>query len=75
MVDPQILEILQSDQQLDQIVFDFLEVEGVKEGLREGTVTMKGLNLKYSITMWVISSWTNRLTNLGKLLLPFTIYR
>jgi hypothetical protein len=36
---------------------------------------MKGLNLKYSSTMWVISWWTNRLTNLGRFYLFLTSNR
>jgi hypothetical protein len=34
MVDPQIFEVLESDQKLVDVVLDFLDAEGVEERLR-----------------------------------------
>lgn len=55
MVDAQFLEILEADEQLVDVVLDLLNAEGIEEGLHSRGGTMKGLNLKYSKTMWVMS--------------------
>jgi hypothetical protein len=36
-------------------MFDILNGKGVEKGLNEKKSTIKGLNLKYSKTIWVIS--------------------
>lgn len=76
MINSQIFQILQPTKQLPQIIFDVLKTESMKESLNKILLfTMNGLNLKYSITIWVISSCTNKLTNFGKLDFPFTNYK
>lgn len=55
VVDAKLLEIPEPEQELIDIVADLLEGESVEEGLSGGRRTMKGLNLKYSMTIWVMS--------------------
>jgi hypothetical protein len=55
VVDTEILEIFEPNQQFIDVVFDLFNSEGVEEGLNLIRITMKGLNLKYSSTMWVMS--------------------
>ena len=54
-------------------MLNLFEIKSIEESLGNGLITMKGLNLKYSITMWVTSSCTNKLTSLGRLDFPLTI--
>ncbi len=75
MVDTEIFEIFKANEQFIDVVFNLLDSEGVEERLNPIIITMKGLNLKYSSTMWVISWWTNRLTNLGRFYLFLTSNR
>lgn len=55
VVDAKLFEIPEPEQELIDIVADLLEGESVEEGLSGGRRTMKGLNLKYSMTIWVMS--------------------
>lgn len=55
MVDAEVLEVLEANEQLIDVVLDLLDAEGIEEGLDSRGGTMKGLNLKYSRTMWVMS--------------------
>lgn len=75
MVDTEILEIFEPNKQFIDVVLDLLDSEGVEEGLNVIRITMKGLNLKYSSTMWVISWCTKRLTSLGRFYLFLTSSR
>jgi hypothetical protein len=75
VVDAEVLEVLEADEQLEDVVLDLLDGEGVEEGLASGRGTMKGLNLKYSSTMCVMSWCTNRFTSFGRFSRFFTSSR
>lgn len=55
MVNAEIFQILQAYEQFKDVVLDFLQSEGIEEGLYRMKNTMKDLNLKYCSTMWVMS--------------------
>jgi hypothetical protein len=67
MINTVFLQILQANEQLKDVVFDFFQSKGIEESLRGNRSTINGLNLKYSSTICVMSWWTNRFTSFGRL--------
>lgn len=75
VINAEFFEIFEANKELENIMFNVLNGEGIEESLDRERNTMKGLNLKYSKTICVISWWTNKLTNLGRFYLPLTSKR
>ena len=75
VINAEFFEIFEANKELENIMFNVLNGEGIEESLDRERNTMKGLNLKYSKTICVISWWTNKLTNLGRFYLPLTSRR
>lgn len=55
MVDSELFQIFQANEKFVNVVLDVLNSESVEKGLNRKKDTMKGLNLKYSKTICVIS--------------------
>jgi hypothetical protein len=72
VINAEFFKVFESYEEFKNIMLDILNPEGVEKGLYKKRNTIKGLNLKYSKTMWVMSWWTNKLTNLGRFYLPLT---
>jgi hypothetical protein len=71
----QLLEIPKPGEQFKDVVLCIFDGECIEKDLNKACLTIKGLKWKYSSTMWVISWWTKRLTNLGRFALPLTSSR
>jgi hypothetical protein len=75
VINTKFFKVFETNKELKNIMFDILNAKGIEESLDRQRSTMKGLNLKYSKTICVISWWTNKLTNLGRFYLPLTSRR
>jgi hypothetical protein len=75
VINAEFFEVFEANKELENIMFNVLNGKGIEESLDRERNTIKGLNLKYSKTICVISWWTNKLTNLGRFYLPLTSRR